>query len=148
RITGIGARRHDVLGYHRTGTDDHIIGDGDRHDGGVGADRDAVADHRFAPQLFLAFGRPADREGVVDEHHAMADEAVLADGHEFADEGMRLYARARTDLGALLDLGEGTDEAIVADAAAIEIAGLHHLRARAEGDVADAGLVQLGLVHD
>ena len=96
----------------------------------------------------LAAGRPAGREGVVDEHHAMADEAVLADGHQLADEGMRLHARARADYRALLDFGEGADEAVVADAAAIEIAGLDHLHARAEGDVADAGLVQLGPVHD
>ena len=31
--------------------------------------------------------RTAGRKGVVDEHHAVADEAVLADRHEFADEG-------------------------------------------------------------
>src|SRR6185437_295309 len=120
----------------------------DRHDGGVGADRDAVADHGLAPQLLVAARRSPDGEGVVDEHHAMPDEAILADGDELADEGMRLHARTCADHRALLDLGEGTNKTIIADAAAIEIAGLDHLHARAEGDVTNAGLVQLGCVHD
>src|SRR5579871_4142634 len=77
RIAGIGARRHDVLGYHRTRADDHIVGDPDRHDGGVGADRDAVADHGLPPKVFLSFGRPAGRKCIVDEHHAVTNEAVL-----------------------------------------------------------------------
>src|SRR5215475_3349249 len=34
------------------------------------------------------------------------------------------------------------------DAAAVEIAGLHHLCPRAEADVADAGLEQFGPAHD
>ena len=76
--------------------------------------------------------RAAGREGVVDEHHAVADEAVLADRHQLADEGMRLHARARADHRALLDFGERPDKAVVADPAAIEIAGLDDLDARAE----------------
>src|SRR6185312_12738161 len=99
------------------------------------ADRDAVADHGLAPQLLPAVRRAAGRKGVVDEHHTVTDEAVLADGDEFADEGMRLHARARADHGALLDLGEGTHEAIVDDDTAVEIAGLDHFHASAEDDV-------------
>src|SRR6201994_3517670 len=38
----------------------------------------------------------------------------------------------------LLDLGERTDKAVVADPALIEIAGLDHPHSRAERDVADA----------
>src|SRR4029078_11704799 len=70
RIAGIGARRHDVLGYHRTRADDHIVGDPDRHDRGVGTDRDAIADRRLAPELFVSLCGTAGREGVIDEHHA------------------------------------------------------------------------------
>jgi len=84
----------------------------------------------------------------VDEHHTMADETVFADGDEFADEGMRLHPRARADHGTFLDLGEGTYEAIVADPALIEIAGLDHPDARAKFDVADLGLVQFRPVHE
>ena len=99
-------------------------------------------------QLSFPVRGGAGRKGVVDEHHAMADEAVFSDRHQFADEGMRLHARARADHGALLDFGERADEAIVADPAFIEIAGLHHLHARAEFDVADAHLLDVGRRHE
>src|SRR5882757_9022022 len=56
RIAGIGARCRDVLGHHRTGADDDVVDDPDRHDGGVGADRNPIADHGLAPQL-LAVAR-------------------------------------------------------------------------------------------
>ena len=78
----------------------------------------------------------------------MADEAVVADRHEFADKGMRLHAGTRADAHALLDFGKRPDEAVVADLAAIEIARLDDLDPRAELDVAHADLVDFGLVHD
>src|SRR5262249_51142650 len=114
----------------------------------VGTDRHAVADHGLAPELLAAARRPAGRESIVDEHDTMAYETVLTNGDELADEGMRLYPRARTDDCSLLYLGEGTDEAIVANLALIEIAGLDHFHARAEFDVADASLMQFGPVHE
>src|ERR1700744_164732 len=97
---------------------------------------DPVADDGLAPKLLFAVCRRPGRKRVVDEHHAMADEAILPDRHQFADEGMRLHAGARADDGPLLDLGEGTDEAIVADPAFIEVAGLDDLDPHAERDVA------------
>ena len=47
-----------------------------------------VSRHKFLAPA----GRTAAREGVVDEHHAMADKTVVTDRHQFADEG---YATAR-----------------------------------------------------
>ena len=35
---------------------------------------------------------PPVAKRVVDEHHAVADEAVVADGHQLADERVRLDA--------------------------------------------------------
>ncbi len=93
-------------------------------------------------------GRAAGREGIVDEHHAMADETVFADRDQFADEGVRLHPRAGADHDALLDFGERPDKAIVADLAAIEIARLDDLDPGAEIDVAHAGLMHLRPVHD
>ena len=61
RIAGIGAGRRDVPGHHRTRADHDIVGDAHRHDRGVGADRDAVADHGLAPQLLVAARRAAGR---------------------------------------------------------------------------------------
>jgi len=56
---------------------------------------------------------------------------------------MRLHARSRTDYDAGLDLGERSDETVIGDLAAIEIAGLDQLDALTELDVAHAGLVHL-----
>src|SRR5262245_5127293 len=144
RVSGIAAGFGNVLRHHRARPYNHIIHDPHRQNGGVGTDRHAVADHGLAPELLAAARRPAGRESIVDEHHTMAYETAFADGDEFADEGMRLYPRARTDHSSPLNLGEGTDETIVADLALIEVAGLDHFHARAEFDVADACLMQFG----
>ena len=92
--------------------------------------------------------RTAGRERVIDEHHAVTDEAILADRHQFADERMRLHAGAGADADALLDFGKRPDKAIVADLAAVEIAGLDDLDPRAELDVAHADMMHVRLVHD
>ena len=60
RIAGIGAGGGDVLGHDRARPDHDVIGDAHRHDGGVGADRNPVADHGLAPQ-FLVAARPGRR---------------------------------------------------------------------------------------
>src|SRR4051812_6388537 len=148
RIAGIRPRRRNVPGHDRTRADHDIVGDPDRHDRGVGADRNTVADHGLAPQLPVAAGRTTGRERIVHEHHAMADKAILADGYQFADEGVRLHPRAGTDHDAFLYFGERPDKAVVAYLAAIKIARLDDLDARAEIDVAHAGLMHLGPVHD
>jgi hypothetical protein len=62
------------------------------------------------------------------------DKAILADCHQFANEGMRLHPRARADCDALLDLGKWADEAIVTDPAAVQIARLDNSYPRAEND--------------
>ena len=49
---------------------------------------------------------------------------------------------------ALLDFGKRPDKAVIADLAAVEIARLDDLDPRAEFDIAHAGLVDFGLVHD
>src|ERR1700744_2539923 len=97
RVPGIAARRHDVPGYHRTGTDDHIVDDPYRHDRGIRSDRNPVADDGLAPKLLFSACRRPGRKRVVDEHHAMADEAILPDRHQLADERMRLHPGARAD---------------------------------------------------
>ncbi|OIQ62953.1 hypothetical protein GALL_555110 [mine drainage metagenome] len=78
----------------------------------------------------------------------MADKTVLADRHQLADESMRLHAGSGADRRTLLDLGKRTDEAIVADLAAIQVARLDDLDPRAEFDVAHAALMHLRPVHD
>src|SRR5882757_4459484 len=148
RIAGIGAGHRNILGHHRSCTDDDVVGDSDRHDRRIGADRNPVADHGLAPQISASTRRASGGERVVDEHHAVPDEAVLADGDQLANEGMRLHAGARPDDDALLDLGERADEAVVTELASIKIARLDDLDACAERDVADACLMHLRPGHD
>jgi hypothetical protein len=45
---------------------------------------------------------------------------------------MRLNSRPRSDAYGFLDLGKGTNETVVSNFAAVEIAGLHDPDARAE----------------
>jgi len=78
----------------------------------------------------------------------MADKAVIADRHQFADEGVGLHPGAGADHHAFLDFRERSDEAVVADLASVKIAGLHDPDPRAEFDVAHGGLIQLRLAHD
>ena len=52
----------------------------------------------------------------------MTDETILTDADEFADEGVRLHPRARTDHHALLYFRERSNKAVVADLAAVDIA--------------------------
>src|ERR1700722_11681654 len=78
----------------------------------------------------------------------MADETIFAERDQFADKGMRLHAAAGADHGPLLDFCEGSDEAVIADLAAIEVAGRDDLDPGAEFDIAHTALMPLRLVHD
>lgn len=60
----------------------------------------------------------------------MADKARFAEGNVFADKAVRLNFTACADADVALDLHERADEDIVAEPAAVQIAGLDN------GDVA------------
>src|SRR5665213_1793612 len=147
-VARIGSGNRNIPGHDRTRPDHDTVGNAYRHDGGVGADRNPIADQGLTPQLLAAARRPVGGERVVDEHHAMTDKTVIADRHQFADEGMRLHAGTGADAGAFLDLGKGSDEAIVSDLAAVDVARFHYPDPGAEFDIAHAGLMHLRLVHD
>ncbi len=89
--------------------------------------------------------RPAGGEGIIDEHHAVTDKAILADRHQLADEGVRLHPASGAPMAPPgLDLGERPDKTIVPDLAAIDIAGFDRsLPALTELDVAHADLMRL-----
>jgi hypothetical protein len=75
---------------------------------------------------------------IVDEHHTVADEAVVTDGHEVADERMRLNPAPAADGGATLDLDERADERVGTNAASVQVRGLDHRDVLAEFDVDDS----------
>jgi hypothetical protein len=147
RIAGVGTRNRYVRGHDRAGTNYDIIDDAHRQDRSIGADRNPIADYGFTPKL-PCLGRTTRRESVVDEHHAMADKAILAYRHQFADETVGLYPGARTDNRALLNFGKRPDETIVANFAAVQIARLYKCDALTEFNVAHSSLMQFRRVHD
>ncbi len=147
RVAGVDAGLGDVARDHGAGADDDVIADPHRQQRGVGADRDAMTHARDAPQVVPTARRSADGEQVVDEHHAVADEAVVADLDQFANESMRLHPRARADAHAFLDLDEGPDEDLIAEFALVHVGGLDDAHATAAGDVTHRGLFEFGRAH-
>jgi hypothetical protein len=146
-IASVGTGSRYVRGHDRAGTNYDIIDDAHRQDRSIGPDRNPIADHGLAPKL-LCLGRTTGRESVVDEHHAMADKAILANRHQFSDETVGLYPGARTDNRALLNFGKRPDETIVANFAAVEIARFYNGNALTEFNVAHSSLMQFRRVHD
>jgi hypothetical protein len=105
---------------HGTCTDPHAP-----EDHGARAEARAVL-HRRAQHRPVGFGlQPASRRGrgplVVDEDHTVADEHTVADRDAIADERMALDLAARTDDRTALNLDEGADSRLLADAAAIQV---------------------------
>ena len=92
-------------------------------------------------------GRTPDSKRVVDEHRSVADEAILADGDEFADECVTLHAGSWADADPFLNLNEGADEGAVSQCASIEIDRFDHGDVVAEFDIDDAALVDSRLAH-
>jgi hypothetical protein len=120
-----------------TGSDDGALANANRQDGGVRTNRDFVADVGWFPQRLVTLRRVAVAETVVDEHDAMTDKTVLADGYELTHESMRLDAVARADHRPLLDLHKLSDKHVIAKPAAVKIAGLGYDDPRSEYDVFD-----------
>jgi hypothetical protein len=110
--------------YNRAGADHDIVANRHWKNGGVGPDRNSVADAGRLPPFFVA-GRTARRKPVVDKHDAMGDEAGTADRHTLANEAVGLDARIRTDRHVTLYFDKGADENMVANIAFIEVYGLY-----------------------
>ena len=77
----------------------------------------------------------------------MADETVLANGHEFANKGMTLYARTCANGGTPLDFHKGPNKHTVAQSAPIEVDWFDQCDILAEFNVDDTVLVDSGLAH-
>jgi len=76
----------DVFGYDSSGSDDDAIADVHGKNGGVAPDGDLVADFRWHEVRAISRRWASVLESVVDEHYAVANEAIVADGDEFANE--------------------------------------------------------------
>jgi hypothetical protein len=79
----------------------------------------------------------AGLECVVDEHHSVPDETIVANLDKLAYEAVRLNLRARADPDSALDLDERPNKAVRANFASIQIDRLHDLDAFAKTDILD-----------
>jgi hypothetical protein len=123
-IAGVNAGLDDIFGNNGAGSDDHLVADRNREDGGIGSDTHVVAKFSLSPEFRLS-RRSAGHEEIVDEHRAMRDETIIANADELADERVRLNPATLPDGSPFLNLDEWPDEGVVADFAAIEIDRLH-----------------------
>ena len=123
RITDVRAGFGNVFGHHRASANDHIVADGYRKHRRIASDGDAIANFGGLPEGGIAVGRTAFREGVIDEHDAVTDETIVADGHQFANEAVALHLGALAHHDALLNFAEWSHEDPVRQGAFIEVAG-------------------------
>ena len=124
-----------------------MVADGDGQDSGIGSDRNVVADAGRFPKRLVAPGRPAGGKQVVNEHHPVGDDAVVADGDQFAHKGVRLDLASLSDDDILLDLHKRADKRVIADAEPVKVGWLDDGDVVAELDVADLDGVYFGLGH-
>src|SRR6267143_761260 len=88
-------------------------------------------------------GRPGPPGGSWRGHSSRcSDEAVVLDGHSFADEGVAGNLAVLAEPGILLDFDEGADLGVVADFTAVEVDELRQDDPFAQLDVgSDADVV-------
>src|SRR5215203_4364242 len=116
---------HSSLVTYHSKNSRRVAGDDGAGGDASGDDRAAADDGRFERPVLLGLRRPVGARGarptVVGEHHAVADEDLVFERHALADEGVARNLAARAHPHALLDLDEGADARLVADAAAVEV---------------------------
>jgi hypothetical protein len=119
-ITYVEAGFSDIFGYDRAGPDDRAVADPDWEDGSVCPDAHAIAKSGVAPEPpFLC--RAAGNEGIIDKHRPMRNEAIVPDGDQLTDEGVRLNTAALAYPNRFLYFDERTDKAAISNRATIDI---------------------------
>ena len=146
-VACVGARLCDVLGDYTTSSNDDIIADADGHDGRIRTDAHAIADGGLFPLGLITTGGATNPKWIVDEHRTVTDEAVFANGHEFANEGVALHARTCANRYPTLDFHKGSNKHTVTQRATVEVDGFDQCDVLAELNVDDAVLVDSGLAH-
>jgi hypothetical protein len=146
-VARINAGFGNVPGHHCTGPNDHMVADRHREDGRIGAHTDVTANFCGPPKLPFPLARTANREEIVDEHRAVRNEAIVANRHHIANEGVGLDPAAFSHHGSALDFNKRADEAVVAYDATIEINGLNDGDLFAERDVHHPGMLDFWFSH-
>jgi len=123
-VTYVEAGFSDIFGYDRAGPDDRAIADPDWEDGSVCPDAHAIAKFGLAPEAPFRCRSPGN-EGIVDKHCPMRNEAIIPDGDQLTDEGVRLNTAALAYLRSFLYLHKWPNEAAISNPATIEINWLY-----------------------
>jgi hypothetical protein len=123
-VAYVEARFSDIFGYDRAGPDDRSVADPDWEDGSVCPDAHAIAKFGLAPEAPFRCRSPGNK-GIVDKHRPVRNEAIVSDGDQLTDEGVRLNTTALTYFRSFLYLNERPDEAAISNRATIEIDRLY-----------------------
>jgi hypothetical protein len=103
---------------------------------------------KFGRSPKFRFSRRATiAEQVVNEHGAMRNEAVVANGDEVADERVGLNPAPLADGCTLLYLNERSDESFIADFTAIQVCRFYYGHIRAEPYVDDPDRTAPDWIH-
>src|ERR1039458_3703919 len=127
-----------VFGHHGPGADDDVITDPHGQNRRIGADGNMVANVSFLPKGFVSASRTALLEQIIDEHHPMRNHSVISDGYQFTNKGVRLNLAAFANLYPFLNFDERSNEATLADGAAIEIDRLSDFDVLTKQDINNA----------
>ena len=146
-VSRIGTCLCDILGNHATCSNDNIITDTDGHDSRIRTDAHAISNAGCFPLGLITARWAADSEWVVDEHGPMTDEAVLANGHKFANESVALHACACANRHPTLDFHKGSNKHTITQYATVEVDRVDQCDVVAELNVDDTVLVDSGLAH-
>jgi len=139
-IPGVDAGLENIFCDDGSSADYDVVGNTNWEDSRVRTDRYMISNDRRLPLAFIAARGMARGKRVIDEHHAMRNEAMISDLDQFADEYVRLDLTKITYSHSLLDFDERTDARVVADKTIVEIDGLDDDDILAENDIADSAL--------
>jgi hypothetical protein len=135
-----------ILGNNCTGSDDHLVANGDREDCRICPDTYSITKFGWSPKLWFA-SRSTVTEQIVNEHRAVRNETVVANRDEIADERVGLNAASLADGGSLLYLNERSNESIVADLTAVQVCRLYDGNIRAELNIDEPDRTLFNWIH-
>jgi hypothetical protein len=141
-VTSVEPGFGNILGYNCAGPDDRSVTDRHRKDGGIGSDTYVIAKLCCPPEFGFS-GRPTAGEQIIDEHRAVRDEAIVTDGYQVTDEGVRLNPAAFANICTFLYLNEGANEAVIVNFAAVEIDRLYDSYVLTKANIGDSDMTKI-----
>ena len=142
-VTSVETRFGDILCYNCARPNDCSVTDHHGKDGGIGTDTYVIAKLCCPPELRF-FGRPTGGEQIINEHRTVRNKAIVTDGYQVTDEGVRLNPAAFADSCTLLYLNEWANEAVIANFAAVEIDRLYDSYILTKVNIDDSDMTKIG----